>query len=65
MITSVVLAQKNVTSGGHQSQFSAVVINFMSLRCACAINSAAIPIVQLRKYSAAYQAPKKNKIAKI
>ena len=38
---------------------SAVVINFMSLRCACAINSAAKPIVQLRKYSVAYQAQQK------
>ena len=43
---------------------SAVGINFMSLRCACAINSAAILVVQLRKYSAAYQA-QQQKIAKI
>ena len=39
---------------------SAVVIKFMSLRCTCAINSAAKPIDQLRKYSAAYPAQKKE-----
>ena len=57
---SAVPVQKMFSERWSSKSVSAVVIKFMSLRCTCAINSAAKPIDQLRKYSAAYPAQKKD-----